>query len=41
MVSGKTVRQLILTSADVGAKLRACTSMTCASGSVTEGMTVG
>ena len=39
-VSGKTIRQLIFTSADVGAKLQACASMMCASGNVTEGMTV-
>ena len=39
-VSGKTIRQLIFTSADIGAKLQACTTMSCASGSVTEGMTV-
>src|SRR5213075_3576777 len=36
-VSGKTIRQLIFTAADVGAKLQACASMTCASGNVTEG----
>ena len=39
-VSGKTVRQLIFSPADIGAKLQACTTMSCASGSVTEGMTV-
>ena len=39
-VSGKTIRQLIFTSADIGAKLQACATMSCASGSVTEGMTV-
>ena len=39
-VSGKTIRQLIFTSADVGTKLQACASMMCASGNVTEGMTV-
>ena len=39
-VSGKTIRQLIFTYADVGAKLQACASMTCVSGNVTEGMTV-
>jgi len=38
--SGKTIRQLIFTSADIGAKLQACASMTCASGNVAEGMTV-
>ena len=39
-LSGKTIRQLIFTSADVGAKLQACASMSCVSGNVTEGMTV-
>ena len=39
-VSGKTIRQLIFTTADIGAKLQACASMMCASGNVTEGMTV-
>lgn len=38
--SGKTIRQLIFTPADVSTKLQACTSMMCASGNVTEGMTV-
>ena len=38
--SGKTIRQLIFTTADLGAKLKACTSMSCASGIVLEGMTV-
>ena len=33
-VSGKTIRQLIFTSADVGAKLKACASMMCAGGNV-------
>jgi hypothetical protein len=39
-VSGKTIRELIFTAADIGAKLQACASMSCASGIVTEGMTV-
>jgi len=39
-VSGKTMRELIFTSADIGAKLQACATMSCASGIVTEGMTV-
>jgi len=39
-VSGKTIRELIFTSADIGAKLQACATMSCASGIVTEGMTV-
>jgi len=38
--SGKTIRQLIFTSEDIGAKLLACASMSCASGIVVEGMTV-
>lgn len=38
--SGKTIRQLIFTSTDLGPKLQACASMMCVSGSVTEGMTV-
>ena len=38
--SGKTIRQLIFTSADLSAKLQACASMSCASGIVLEGMTV-
>lgn len=32
VVSGKTVRQLIFASADIGAKLQACATMSCASG---------
>ncbi|MEO8741061.1 MAG: hypothetical protein ABI537_15335 [Casimicrobiaceae bacterium] len=39
-VSAKTIRELILTSADIGAKLQSCATMACASGAVTEGMTV-
>ena len=39
-VSGKPIRELIFTSADIGAKLQACASLMCASGNVTEGMTV-
>jgi hypothetical protein len=39
-MSGKTMRQLIFTSADIGAKLQACATMMCASGNVVEGMTV-
>jgi len=37
---GKTIRRLILSSNDIGPKLQACKTMTCASGQVTEGMTV-
>ena len=35
-----TIRMLILTADDIGAKLAACKTMSCASGAVTEGMTV-
>jgi hypothetical protein len=35
-----TIRELILSSADIGAKLQACKTMSCASGLVDEGMTV-
>ena len=38
--SGKTIRQLIFASADLSAKLQACASMSCASGIVSDGMTV-
>lgn len=38
--SGKTIRQLIFTSTDLGPKLQTCASMMCVSGAVTEGMTV-
>ncbi len=37
---GKTVRRLILSSNDIGSKLQACKTLSCASGQVTEGMTV-
>ena len=39
-VSGATIRELIFSPTDIGAKLQACTTMSCASGSVTEGMTI-
>jgi hypothetical protein len=39
-MSGKTIRQLVFTSADIGAKIQACATLSCASGNVTEGMTV-
>ncbi|HSV52055.1 MAG TPA: hypothetical protein VLJ57_08060 [Burkholderiaceae bacterium] len=35
-----TIRELILTANDIGAKLNACKTMSCASGLVEEGMTV-
>ena len=38
--SGKTIRQLIFTSSDVGQKIQACASLSCVSGNVSEGMTV-
>jgi hypothetical protein len=37
---GKTIRRLILSANDIGAKLQACKTMSCAGGQVTEGMTV-
>lgn len=39
-ISGKMIRELIFSPADIGAKLQACATMSCASGSVTEGMTI-
>ena len=36
----KTVRRLILSATDISAKLQPCKTITCADGSVTEGMTV-
>jgi hypothetical protein len=39
-VSGKTIRQIVLSVADVAAKLGACDSMMCADGRITEGVTV-
>lgn len=39
-VGGKTIRELIFTAADIGARLQACASLMCASGIVSEGMTV-
>jgi hypothetical protein len=37
---GKTIRRLILSAEDLGAKLDACTTMSCTDGEVSEGMTV-
>jgi hypothetical protein len=37
---GKMIRRLILSADDLGAKLQACGTMSCAGGQVTEGMTV-
>ena len=39
-VSGKTVRQLVFVPADIGAKLKACATLSCVSGLLNEGMTV-
>jgi hypothetical protein len=36
----KTIRRLILSAEDLGAKLDACTTMSCTDGEVSEGMTV-
>jgi hypothetical protein len=36
----RIVRRLYLTSTDIGPVLKACSSLSCASGSVTEGMTI-
>ena len=40
MEPGKTVRRLVLSSTDIGAKLQACKTFSCTDGSVTEGATV-
>jgi hypothetical protein len=37
---GATIRRLVLSATDIGAKLRACKAMSCTDGSVSEGMTV-
>jgi len=39
-VSGKTIRQLVFASADIGATLQGCATISCVSGQLTEGMTV-
>jgi len=39
-VSAKTVRQLVFVPADIGAKLKACATLSCVSGLLNEGMTV-
>jgi hypothetical protein len=36
----KTIREVVLSANDIGAKLKACTRMGCASGLVDEGMTI-
>src|SRR5262245_34436445 len=40
MAAGTTVRDLVLSANDIGAKLEACRTFSCTDGSVTEGMTV-
>ncbi len=40
MEPGKMIRRLILSANDIGPQLQACKTMWCASGQVTEGMTV-
>ncbi len=40
MEPGKTVRRLVMSASDIGAKLKACTAFSCTDGSVTEGVTV-
>ena len=40
MEPGKTVRRLIMSANDIGAKLKACAAFSCTDGSVMEGMTV-
>jgi hypothetical protein len=39
-VTGKTIRQLVVAPADIGAKLQACATISCVSGNLMEGMTV-
>ncbi len=39
-VSRKTIRRLVLSVDDVGAKLAACETMSCSDGGITEGMTL-
>jgi hypothetical protein len=40
MEPGKTVRRVVMSTTDIGAKLQACATFSCTDGSVTEGMTV-
>ena len=40
MVSGKTIRRLVLSSTDVGAALKKCASMSCSDGGIGDGMTI-
>jgi hypothetical protein len=39
MEPGKTVRRVVMSTTDIGAKLQACKTFSCTDGSVTEGMT--
>ena len=40
LVTGKTIRRIVLSSVDVTAALQACTNMTCSDGGIGEGMTI-
>jgi hypothetical protein len=40
VVSGKTIRRVVLSVADVAAKLSACGTMMCSDGDISEGMTI-
>jgi hypothetical protein len=40
VVSGKTIRRVVLSVADVSAKLAACGTMLCSDGDIVEGMTI-
>ena len=40
LVSGKTIRRLVLSAADVSAALKKCASMSCADGGIGDGMTI-
>lgn len=40
MVSGKTIRRLVLSTADVGAALKKCATMSCSDGGIGDGMTI-
>jgi hypothetical protein len=39
-VTGKMIRELVIAPADIGAKVKACATISCVSGGLTEGMTV-
>ena len=40
LVSGKTIRRVVLSVADVAPKLKECTTMSCSDGGINEGMTI-